>query len=169
MDASLSDFDMSECINGHTFCNAHQKRGLDDLTKEELLVEIDAAYPTDGEYPEDRAELLEALEADDRETIYERMEWNYGYQVPERVCPICAMDVISDGDMKSFLKKQTGITEAEVFAEVKKVNGRRRKLYDSEYNAYALKKLSNTRAEVEESIVKQFDHDYEAFYNYISG
>jgi hypothetical protein len=79
------------------------------------------------------------------------------------------MDVISDGDMKSFLKKQTGITEAEVFAEVKKVNGRRRKLYDSEYNAYALKKLSNTRAEVEESIVKQFDHDYEAFYNYISG
>ena len=46
--------------------------------------------------------------------------------------------------MSSYLEKTRGISRSEVFAKVKEVNKRRRKLYESEYITYVCEKFSLT-------------------------
>ena len=41
--------------------------------------------------------------------------------------------------MAKYLEKKYGVSRADVFAEVKKVNRRRKKLYDSEYITHVCK------------------------------
>lgn len=64
----------------------------------------------------------------------------YPYAVPEKYCPICNFHVLSQKDMRRYFLKESGISEAEVFEEVKKFNKRRKKLYDAEYVRYVMEK-----------------------------
>lgn len=58
----------------------------------------------------------------------------------ETNCPICLMEVFSESDLATYLEKITGVSRAEAFAEVKKNNKRRKKLYNGEYNMYVCTK-----------------------------
>lgn len=52
---------------------------------------------------------------------------------------ICQFIEYSQNDMAKYLEKKYGVSRADVFAEVKKVNRRRKKLYDSEYITHVCK------------------------------
>lgn len=54
-------------------------------------------------------------------------------------CPICQFIEYSQNDMAKYLEKKYGVSRADVFTEVKKVNRRRKKLYDSEYITHVCK------------------------------
>ena len=58
----------------------------------------------------------------------------------DKYCPICQFEASSKSVMKQYLKKMYGVTDEEVFAEVKKNNGRRKKLYDIDYVNYVYAK-----------------------------
>lgn len=70
------------------------------------------------------------------------------YVVSSKFCPVCQFEYASNYDMQRYLKKVTGITEEEVFAEIKKINKRRKKLYANEYVLYASQKANISIVEV---------------------
>lgn len=168
-DASASDFDMAECKNGHVFCLSHQPTvDLTKIAKEDWIETIDQYFPPHREWSkENNKEAREILESGDYEKLMEYID-EEDSTVPWFLCPICTMTVISEGDMKSYLKKVTGVAESEAFEEIKKENRRRRKLYDSEYNSYTAKKLGRTVAEIEKEIVAKFSPDYDKFLKFLT-
>ena len=93
-------------------------------------------------------------------------ETEEGYYVPPRCCPICQFDVLSTKDTKRYLKKSFGVLEDEVFAEIKKLNKRRRKLYDSEYVSYVMLKHQLDGIKLLEEVKSKFP-TYKEFGNYL--
>lgn len=108
MDMGLSDAQMYECTNGHTFCESH----IDDS-------EIHAAIRRDSE-----AELREkhadfdTMDAEDREDMLQdwmddmRSEFRYGLNAS--VCPCCTFQSSTTGEMLQFLLKEYGLTAKSV-------------------------------------------------------
>ena len=152
-DAGIDEFDMMECINGHVFCC---DEGLDLPPKRELVtiilenhwnvgsVETEDGW-TEVDIPED-----ELLEIDEKE-LFSKLCSEYGcYNVAEFMCPICQFIHYSESDMSEYLLKEYGISRDEVFAEVKKLNRRRRKLYEKEYIDYVCKKFDLDPTEIAE-------------------
>ena len=88
------------------------------------------------------------------------------YDVPEANCPICQFIEYSESDMAAFLLKEYGVPRDEVFAEIKKYNKRRRKLYDSEYITYVCKKFDVTAAEIAATWKERFG-TYSKFAEYV--
>lgn len=86
------------------------------------------------------------------------------YEVPEEDCPICTFKMYSDPEMASYLLKTRKISRDEVFAEVKKLNKRRRKLYDTEYIQYVLTKFELT----EDIIMDEIRNNFKTWEEYIS-
>lgn len=115
-EASLEDFGMVECENGHIVC------------QDELL----------------------------------NKDYEDFYEVPEECCPICQFIEYSNSDLKDYLKQKYNITDDVVFAEVKKVNPRRKKLYDTEYNTYVCQQYNLNPAE----IVSHWKEDYGTYSNF---
>jgi hypothetical protein len=70
------------------------------------------------------------------------------YGVDSRNCPICQYIEISHADFRRYFVKTSGILEATVMAEVKKINGRRKKLHDEEYVEFVLKTLNTSVDEI---------------------
>jgi hypothetical protein len=66
-------------------------------------------------------------------------EWDIN-EIDEACCPICNYQEISYGDAASYLLKKYKVSREEVFAKVKEVNKRRKKLYDEEYVKYVFEK-----------------------------
>jgi hypothetical protein len=58
--------------------------------------------------------------------------------IPQELCPICQFKALSQPELAKYLEKKYGISRDDVFAEVKKINKRRKKLYDSEYNRHVM-------------------------------
>ena len=93
-------------------------------------------------------EMLEDQDSDE--------DGKYDYRCPERCCPICKFVVFSEKDLARYLLKKHNIPREEVFAEVKKANKRRKKLYDSEYNTYVCTKLGLARDKILEEVKTTF-------------
>lgn len=148
-DISLSDAGMVECVNGHTFCADEQ---LQRPSKEEMIKMIlmngyseRYNYGT-GEYIIMSEEELTEMGED---ILWEKFCTEGGsYGVPESVCPICQFIEYSECDLSEYLLKEYGIPRDEVFAEVKKNNKRRRKLYDNEYITYVCQHYGLNPAEI---------------------
>jgi hypothetical protein len=83
-------------------------------------------------------------------------------------CPICTFQTISIWDMKRYLKALTKIPEADVFAEIKKVNKRRRKLYDFEYIEHALRSLDKTEEQMVQEL-REAHGSLEKFQDFVRG
>ena len=138
MDLGLSDADMCECVNGHIFCTEHL---LDKPSKEDMIKDI--LTRDDVEYSR------EELEDMDANSLYSNVFTSHDhYDIPEFICPICQFVEYSKSDLSAYLLKEYGIPRDEVFAEVKKLNKRRRKLYDSEYITYVCQKFNLVPAEI---------------------
>ena len=88
------------------------------------------------------------------------------YEVPECMCPICQFIEYSEYDLSAYLLKEYDISRDEVFAEVKKLNKRRRKLYENEYITYVCKKFDLDPAEIVAGWKERFN-TYRAFKNWL--
>jgi len=142
-------------------------RSIDDLTEKEIFDWLDEKY---GDTQKFRVEQYKKDYLEDRDQFFSDFGWsNSSYDLPWLVCPICTFVEIPESDIKLYLSKMTGVTESEVFVEVKKVNKRRKKLYDCEYIDYSIKKLptETTLKELKTKLKEEFEN-YENFYKFIS-
>lgn len=162
-DIGLSECEMMECVNGHVFCC---DEALERPTKKEMIKIImenawnrrwSSTTYSDVEVSED--ELLEM----DEDTLFDNFMSDGGYyEVPECVCPICQFIEYSEYDLSAYLLKEYGVSRDEVFAEVKQLNKRRKKLYENEYITYVCKKFDLNPTEIVASWKEKFG-TYEKF------
>ena len=155
-DMCLSEADMCRCVNDHIFCKDHE---LDRPSREEMIKYVVKKYPD-----ETSEEILSNLSTD---RIY--TEWyteGEYYELPEELCPICQFIEYSEEDLANYLLKEYGIPRETVFAEIKKYNKRRRKLYDSEYITYVCKEKDISTSEIISKWKDRFG-TYENFEKYI--
>ena len=89
------------------------------------------------------------------------------YEMAEEHCPICQFQAISNADVGRLFVRERGITRAEAFEEVKKVNKRRKKLYDTEYVQYVCQKLNLTEEMILKELKEKFG-TYSKFVEYLS-
>lgn len=145
-DASIEDFCMCRCVNGHVICQEHML----EVSREEQINEIlknDYWNRETGEYFSYTKEELDNMNDDE---LLDLFLGEY-YEVPESCCPICQFEEYSSYNMACYLLTQYKIPKDEVFAEIKKNNRRRRKLYDYEYIAYVVEKLGLNLGEIQSS------------------
>lgn len=164
-DMGLSDCEMMECVNGHIFCcdEALEKPSKEDMIKIILENEWNKniwLYPAADRKDYTEEELL-SMDEDDLFNDF-CSEGGY-YEVPECVCPICQFIEYSEYDLSVYLLKEYGISREEVFAEVKKLNKRRRKLYENEYITYVCQKLNLNPTEIIAEWKERFNtyHEFE--------
>lgn len=149
-DLSLSECEMMECVNGHIFCC---DEALEQPTKKEMIKMI-----MENEWNKERWDnsirdyrdyTEEEISSMDKEIIFERFITDGGsYEVPECMCPICQFIEYSEYDLSAYLLKEYGVSRDEVFAEVKQLNKRRKKLYENEYITYVCKKFDLNPTEI---------------------
>jgi len=149
-DLSLSDCEMMECVNGHIFCC---DEALERPTKQEMLKMIMEnewnKEKWDGTTHSYRDFSEEELIVMDEDTLFDDFcSSGYNYDVPECMCPICQFIEYSECDLSTYLLKEYGVSRDEVFAEVKKFNKRRKKLYENEYITYVCKEFNLNPTEI---------------------
>lgn len=158
-DMGLSECEMMECVNGHIFCC---DEALEIPNKKELIKKIlENKWNEKDTYSQGNwttkiytEEELIVMEEDD---LFENFCSDGGYyDVPECVCPICQFIEYSEYDLSAYLLKEYGISRDEVFAEVKQLNKRRKKLYENEYITYVCKKFNLNPAEIVASWKEKF-------------
>ena len=169
-DLCLSDAEMMECVNSHTFC---REEALKRPSKKDLIKMIlenewnkdtwDSTLKGRRDYTE---EELITMEEDD---LFDKFcsEGGY-YEVPECVCPICQFIEYSEYDLSAYLLKEYGIPRDEVFAEVKQFNKRRKKLYENEYITYVCKKFELNPTEIVSEWKEKFG-TYSEFKKWLRG
>ena len=142
-DLNINDAEMYQCVNGHTFC---QDEALMDYGDKEDLIKMILEEGWNTIYGGDiiTEEELNNMEWEDLMELYA----DSGYCVPECFCPICNFSEYSESDLSKYLLKEYGISRDEVFAEVKALNKKRRKLYENEYITYVCKKFNLNPAEI---------------------
>lgn len=171
-DASIEDIEMYECLNGHTFC---QDEALDPPSKEDMLKyifdydlnRVVSYYWENGQrcsFEEIFTE--EELEMMDEDQLFSEFYAKNAYEIPVEMCPICQFIEYSEYDLCAYLLKKYEVSREEVFAEVKKLNKRRRKLYESEYITYVCKKFDLNPSEIVSNWKKEFG-TYERFRRYL--
>ena len=149
-DLSLSECEMMECENGHIFCcdeapEIPSKKELIRLILEHEWNKMRWCSKIDDykDYSED--ELNEM----DEDIIFETFCGKRGhYEIPEQFCPICQFIEYSESDLSAYLLKEYNVPREIVFAEVKALNKRRRKLYENEYITYVCQKFNLNPAEI---------------------
>jgi hypothetical protein len=100
--------------------------------------------------------LLEGFEDDEDE--------DGRYTVSSKYCPICQFECISNPAVVPYLVETRGITRDEVFASIKLMNKRRKKLYDNEYVKYVFDKCELTEELLLEELKNKFK-TYKEFAN----
>ena len=155
-DMSLREAEMMECVNGHVFCCEHalERPNKRDMIK--LIMENEWNKLTE----EELMDMEEDVSFDDYCT-----EGGY-YDVPECVCPICQFIEYSEYDLSAYLLKEYKVSRDLVFEEVKQLNKRRKKLYESEYITYVCKEFNLNPAEIVGGWKEKFG-TYKAFKSYL--
>ncbi len=118
MDASLSDAEMSNCENGHTYCDSHAEKGLDDLTLEEKKELIISCQYSDEGKKEKREELKDADE-DKIEEDFNDYKYDIRDSMPSDVCPCCQFIEPTDGQLMEYLLWKCKWTKGQVKADLK--------------------------------------------------
>lgn len=149
-DMGLGECEMMECVNGHVFCC---DEALEIPSKKEMIKMIlenewnkDVWTSRSDGYKDYTEDELLAMSEDD--LFHDFCSESGYYDVPECVCPICQFIEYSEYDLSAYLLKEYGVSRDEVFAEVKKLNKRRRKLYENEYITYVCKKFDLNPTEI---------------------
>lgn len=159
-DASVEDFDMFECVNGHVLCQEHM---LNPSREEQINEILKNDYWNEKTREYDLYYTRKELETMDDDELFNILcgSGRY-YEVPECLCPICQFEEYSSYDMASYLLTQYKVPKDEVFTEIKKQNKRRRKLYDYEYIAYVVDKYGLKLGDIQASWKEKYKtyHDF---------
>lgn len=157
-DLGLDDAEMYECVNGHIFC---WDEALPLPSKKKMIQLI-----LQNKYNSNTYEQLITI---DEDSLFEEHLTDGGcYAIPECMCPICQFIEYSEYDLSKYLLKKYQISREEVFAEVKKFNKRRRKLYENEYIAHVCKQFDLNPAEIVASWKEEFG-TYSNFAKWLRG
>lgn len=161
-DLCLEDAEMVECTNGHIICD----EDLLDVPRDFMIRELASLYEKDcDEYRSE--EELKNMDDDELHSLYFGM--NDGrWGVAEEFCPICQFIEYSNHDLAQYLEKEYKVSRDEVFAQVKQLNKRRRKLYDSEYVTEVCKRFNLNPTEIVSGLKGRFG-TYKRFAAYIRG
>ena len=162
-DMSASEAEMYECVNGHTFCMS-EALPLDRKEFPRFIEEWIGGQMTE----EEKQEYAEYKNEDDEMIISFARHTFDMYEVPECLCPICQFIEYSQEDMAGYLLKKYGIPRDKVFEEVKKINKRRKKLYDSEYVTYVCNEYGLNPVEIVAGWKEEFG-TYANFNKYLDG
>ena len=170
-DLCLSDCDMMECVNGHVFCchEALEKPSKEEMIKTILENEWNKTTRYDWNKHTNVTEIYteESLMAlDDNDLFFDFYNQEGYYGISECMCPICQFIEYSEYDLSKYLLKEYGVPRDEVFAEIKKYNKRRRKLYESEYITFVCKKFDLNPTEIVASWKERFN-TYSEFYKWL--
>lgn len=76
--------------------------------------------------------------------------------IPQELCPICQFNAFSQPALAKYLEREYEISRDDVFAEIKKLNKRRKKLYDSEYNRYVMNIYEVTEDQLLDELRERF-------------
>ena len=161
-DVDLRDYDMCECENGHVLCQEHL---LNPSREEKINIILKNEYWNEETREYDITYTREELEDLDDDEVYEMLLGAESYyEIPEYLCPICNFDEYSPNDMARYLFTRYKVPKDEVFAEIKKQNKRRRKLYDHEYISYVVEKYGLKLGDIQASWKQEFK-SYKDFNN----
>lgn len=164
-DMCISEVGMMECVNGHVFCcdEALVPTSKSDIVKVILENEWNK-HRWDNSSNTVKTFSEEELLMYDDETLFDEFVCSAdgSYEIPECMCPICQFIEYSEYDLSEYLLKKYGVSRDEAFAEVKKMNKRRRKLYENEYITYVCKQFDLNPTEIVASWKERFG-TYEEF------
>lgn len=104
-DMCLSDAEMYECENGHTFCRSE----IIDADRKDIITALE-----NHRWLEVPDNIEEYTSIDDFCDIDD-----FEYEIPECCCPICTFNSYSDSMMNSYIFKKYGIDKAVLFKEIK--------------------------------------------------
>lgn len=120
MDASPSDFDMSTCVNNHTFCNDHAPESEPMTPKQyrdSIKTQIESCTWMDKESIQRDIAEMEMVPDDEIEEFYNDNYSDDG--VPECQCPICTFKALSDADGFEYLKKKFSMGNQEILEAIR--------------------------------------------------
>lgn len=166
MDLALSEAEMVECVNGHTICRDEMLESPPKAELIKIILENEWNKRWDWRSKDYATVSVEALERMEDEDLLIDFCSDDGWAVPESVCPICQFIEYSESDLSAYLLKEYGISRDEVFAEVKKFNKRRKKLYENEYITYVCQKFNLNPTEIVASWKEKFG-SYSKFKEYL--
>ena len=109
-DICLSDCEMSQCVNGHMFCDDHMIGNIESIT----LDEKKQSYIND--YCSQKDKIMKMPDAEFEEIWEEDGEYLLRNGVPERFCPCCQFKSVSNSDMIAYLLKKVEM-DAKGFAK----------------------------------------------------
>lgn len=162
-DMGISEAAMVCCVNGHTFCEDEMLVTPREKFIQDIL-EYQEKYPTYCAEIRSREEL-ENMGDEPLMYLYFELD-DARWSMPEECCPICQFIEYSQTDLAKYLEKEYKVSRDEVFAEIKKINKRRRKLYENEYVTEVCKRFNLNPAEIIASLKERFG-TYHAFKEYI--
>lgn len=185
-DAGLEECEMYECEYGHTFCECHLTKDLENITKQDVLDKINDQikyYKERIEEEPNSTYILDYLKGHEQnkirlESVPEFDEDNLvqdyirEYDLDSRhglsfkYCPICNFEQPSNKDLGKYLEKETKITRDEIFQEIKAINKRRRKLYDNEYLEKVCQRLNKPILAILDEVKARFG-TYDRFMDFI--
>lgn len=170
-DMCLSEAGMVQCENGHELCEEHLLKPLKEqgqmILKRLCEGEKISQDKLDNFIKENNIDI-DHLTFEDFNFISRELGFgDFRYCVPECLCPLCNFEELSDSDTMLYLKKEYNIPENEVFEEIKKINPRRKKLRDNEYNEYVLRKINSNTTQILKEIEDRFNGSYKKFREYI--
>jgi hypothetical protein len=123
-DLCISDSGMCQCQNGHTFCEEHQRSGVEELTidqKREILVasaqRVKISDYWTVEKRNEEVQRMKNLSEDEVEDTYSDFEVDVG--VDSRYCPICQFEKPNVPDLFKYLVKKCASPAEVILAEVK--------------------------------------------------
>ena len=142
-DACLSEAEMVECTNGHTFCDSYVVGGFDnafdDMENWTGLIVDNFKYEAwyvgskkDVDYDE-KVKAANKLSVDGLKDLFGKKEveefienfkedpydYDTRYEFSTKLCPICQLVEIADRDMVKYLVKLSGKTEDAIKEEMK--------------------------------------------------
>lgn len=105
MDMCLSDFDLYQCVNGHTFHKDFLVKDPQEVTLAEKK-EIYKKY-VNGKFNDDTIESL-----------WEDFIADFSYETPSEFCPICSFKEMHKKDMLTYLMKKYDLTKEKLLLEI---------------------------------------------------
>lgn len=122
-DLSLSEAEMYECENGHTFCESH----IQKVINKEILIDFLRKNGVSEDLEEwnfEEGTTLTSLDLDD--LMMMANDFDFRYECLESFCPICSFEKFLDSDLLKYIQKYKGINLDEIKNEVK-----------NKYNSYS--------------------------------
>lgn len=123
-DMSYDDADFAQCENGHVMCRDHITPMTIEKAKAILAKQGERKYATDEFLEMEEADQIEALMEVDLKYFSSDSMSEMGYdELPEELCPICALEELSDSDILAYILKEHGSTREYVIEKARKEFG----------------------------------------------